>query len=63
VGWCVICSELPTKSTNVVDTRVFGRHGMMSGSSGACWVSEVLQNLPKLLIYLPKRSPGLHGPK
>lgn len=35
VGWCVICSELSTKSTPVVDTRVFGRHGMMSGSSGA----------------------------
>ncbi len=46
-GWCVICSELSTKSTPVIDTRVLGRHGMMmSGSSGASWVSEVLQNLP-----------------
>lgn len=46
-GWCVICSELSTKSTPVIDTRVLGRHGMMmSGSSGAFWVSEVRQNLP-----------------
>jgi len=34
-GWCVFCSELSAKSTIVIDTRVLGRHGMMSGSSGA----------------------------